>query len=704
MHKLRGVKPARLAVGIAGAAVLGGVIYLAGALTVQREITRQEEVLHRSIEIHSLALRGTAAKYNYLPFTVSQHTAILAVLLSPTDESLQQTANNYLEEVNRRAGSQALYVMDKSGQTLVASNWNTPQSFINNNYANRPYAIDALKGQSGLFYGVGKTTGEPGLFISVPMRQGGEVVGLVAVKVDLRQIQETWATAPDPIMLADAKGLFFLGSVASWMYKSNKDLTAEDLDWLIRHEVYGKLKEFQRLPWVTERIDGPGYLLRTRMDENEKTYLAISESLPEFGWTLTVTSDYASVIQARNRAWVVSSMACALLLLGGLFWQLRKRQLNQLETLVQDRTRDLNEAHAFRKSMEDSLLVGMRARDLEGHIIYVNPALCDMTGYSAQELLGRLPPYPYWHSEDIDMHWQNNSAAMSGQAALTGFESRIRHRSGRDVYTMVYTAPLIDAAGKHTGWMSSVVDITAQKLMEDKQRQQDEHLQHVQRREIMNEMASTLAHEISQPLMAIGANTGAAKVFAEQGDMPSMLATLDKIAQQKKRAADIVKAIMDRARKATRGTEDCDMNRIVDCACEFLGAEFKHRKAKLQRQLQQNLPLIHGDRVLLEQVLVNLMVNGLHAMQENPTHQRTIDIETELLDGAVHVRVGDNGPGISPEVGEQIFKHFVTTKKDGLGIGLSICRTIIETHGGRLTFNNRPQRGVVFSFSLPCKP
>ena len=134
---------------------------------------------------------------------------------------------------------------------------------------------------------------------------------------------------------------------------------------------------------------------------------------------------------------------------------------------VKERTRELQEAHSFRKAMEDSLLVGMRARDLDGRIIYVNPALCEITGYSADDLMGRQPPYPYWHPENMEKHWQDNAVALSGHAALTGFESRIRHKDGMSS-TMVYTAA-DRCVGQARGWMSSVVT-SACRNAEERQR------------------------------------------------------------------------------------------------------------------------------------------------------------------------------------------------------------------------------------------
>ncbi|NVO07946.1 MAG: PAS domain S-box protein, partial [Rhodoferax sp.] len=648
------------------------------------------------------ALRGGTSHYSYLPFTVSQHPKVLAALVSH-DAALRQSASLYLEDVNRRAGSEALYIMDAQGHTVAASNWSTAQSFVGQNYVNRPYVIDALEGRGGQFYGVGKTTGEPGYFLSTPVRQDGRIVGVVAVKVDLRRLQQTWLNASSPIALADERGILFLGSVPDWLYNTTRPLTLDESAWLLRHEVYGKRVHFPAQLWEREALDGGGQLLRTQRDGQEKRYVAVSESLPDLGWTLTVTADYRQVTQARNRAWMLASMAVGLLTLGALLWRLRRRQFGELEQLVQLRTHDLNQAHAFRKAMEDSLLVGMRARDLQGRIIYVNPALCDITGYRADELLGKLPPYPYWHPEDLPRHWKDNDAALSGQAALTGFESRVRHKDGHDVHTMVYTAPLIDADGQHSGWMSSVVDISAQKQVEAHQRAQDEKLRHVQRRAIMDEMASTLAHEINQPLLAIGANAQAARLFFERGDMAALAECLDQILPQKNRAAEIVRKIQDHVRRKTPGTEDCDANTLVRSVLGFMAPEIRQRQVRVVTRLQEPIAPVSGDRVLLEQVLVNLVLNSLQAMQQQPEAGRELEVQTESTATEVLLHVSDNGPGIADSIAGEIFKRFVTTKEDGLGIGLSICRTIVESHGGRLRFNHRPQGGTTFTIQLPCK-
>jgi two-component system, LuxR family, sensor histidine kinase DctS len=360
----------------------------------------------------------------------------------------------------------------------------------------------------------------------------------------------------------------------------------------------------------------------------------------------------------------------------------------------------LQQAHAFRKAMEDSLLVGMRARDLEGRIIYVNPALCEMCGYAAEELIGRKPPYPYWHPDDMEQHWLDNEATLSGRAAHTGFESRMRHRDGHDVHTMLYTAPLIDGAGRHSGWMISVVDMSTQKRAEEQRRLHEEQLRHASRLASLGEMASTLAHELNQPLMALSSFASAAQAFAGQGNHGLLVSSLDDIAAQAQRAAEIVRRIRGFVRQRTQGVEPVALNECVASVLGLLKPEIRQRKARVITRLQADLPAVHGDRVLLEQVLLNLVLNGLQAMHDMPVQRRIVEIDTVAAEGAVTLSVADHGPGIDPASAAQLFTSFFTTKKDGLGLGLNICRTIIESHCGRLSFENRPGGGAVFTVQL----
>lgn len=700
------------------AALVLGVMALAGQYFAQRESRALVDALRRGMEVHALALRGIGARYSYLPFAAAQQPQVLAVLAQPANAAARDKANAYLASLTQSSGSEALYVLDSHGTTLAASNWNTPKSFVGQNYRQRPYFQDAIEDRNGLFYGVGVTTGEPGIFFSNPVRTAAGVVGVVAVKVGLGELQQAWADARDPVFLTDPLGIVFMGSVNEWRYSTLRPVGDAALQTLRTQQVYGKRTEFAALPWREESLEGlQATRIHTRIQGQGRCFLGVTmplvgaeEPLQRLGWSLTSLTDCEQVDSVRHWAWAVSGLASALLLLGLHVWRLRERRLREqqdmrreLELRVQERTQELAEAHAFRKSMEDSLLVGMRARDLWGHIIYVNPALCSMTGYSAQELLGRLPPYPYWHPDDMERHWQDNQAALSGAAALTGFESRIRHKDGHDVVTMVYTAPLIDAQGKQQGWMSSVVDITAQKQAQARQQAQDEQLQHAQRLATVGEMASTIAHEISQPLMALSNFASAAKAFSEQGNVGMLRLSLDDIAAQARRAGEVVQRIRGFAKKQGQTQTRCDLRDIAHSALQLLRSEIKAQNVSVTTQLGNEALPVQGDRVLLEQVVLNLVLNAVQATASQ-AGARQVVLKAGTGDGSHTLRVQDNGPGLSAQALEHLFAPFFTTKPHGMGLGLNICRTIAERHGGRITAANGAPGGAVFTLILPTSP
>lgn len=724
-----------------------------GEWAARREIAALVESVHRSLEVQALTLRGTVARYKHIPFTSGQQSDIFALLkaavghmpptkpkdaMGTTSQLLDTDKQNplvamllatpplkgvvdrvdiYLDDINRRVGSEALYVMDADGWVLSASNWKDAQTFKTDNYRFRPYFKQARAGGMGFFYAVGSSTGLPGLFFATPVQSGDTVSGVMAIKVTLAEVENTWSQAESPLFLFDKQGIVFLSSKAAQLYRSTRPLSEQVLAELNRTRQYGvgangKDRTFAPAAWtVHQRPDEPFQRILMAIDGSDREFLAISEQLPEFDWTLMVTADLAPSQQARWITITMGVLLSAIVLSGSLLWRQRETRLldlrrlrGELELTVDERTKDLAEAASFRKAMEDSLQTGMRARDLEGRVIYVNPALCEITGYTSDELLHRLPPYPYWHPEETEKHWADNEAALKGQAALTGYEARYRHRDGHDLYMMVFTAPLIDASGQHTGWMSSMVDITAQKRSEEQQRQHAIQMQRTGRLANMGEMASTLAHELSQPLGALMNFSRAAKAFSAKGNTEKLNETLIDISEQARRAADIMSRISGSVQQNTAGFQPCTINAIVNNVIALMRPEARQQKCRIVTRMPDELPPIKADRVLLEQVIVNLVFNAMQAMQDKFPTDRVVSIETGREGDRVYARVCDNGTGIADDVGKALFQPFFTTRADGTGLGLNICRTTMELHGGRIEFSNQPEGGAVFSIYIPLQP
>ncbi len=689
----------------------GILVSAVGQWAGNRELLLKSSSLRQTAEATSLALQGIVTRHDYLPYVIAQHPDIQSLLRHQHDSRMNDRVNQYLADLEGTTGSAALFLVNREGNTLAASNWGRPNSFVGQSYRRRPYFEEALQGRRGVFYGLGLTTGIPGLFIAEPVRSQGEIIGVVVVKLSLETLENAWSRSLTPMTLQDARGIVFLSSVPEWLYKSERPLTDNDLEWLSRNGQYGNRQSYPLLPWQSEKAldDSEFFILKARWQARKREFLALPIRIPELGWRLTVTSDFAEIRQSRREAQIIATLACALMLLGTLYWRLRERRYLeqqearvQLEQRVQERTKDLQEAHAFQKSMEDSLLVGMRARDPEGKIIYVNPALCEIVGYRQEELLGLKPPYPYWHPDDFEKHMQESDGVLQGKAKPHGFESRVRHRDGRDVITMVYTAPLIDAEGRHRGWMSSVVDITAQKQSEARQREQERQLQRSARLASVGEMASTLAHELNQPLMALSNFALAARSMLDASASGMLVSALDEIIGQSTRAGEIIKRVRAFI-NPNRGTyENLDMESVITHALALLQPELRRNAVSVNTGFALKLPMVRGDRVLLEQVLVNLVQNATQAMQSLPRKQRMIEIEAFRQENSILVTVSDHGPGIPEASSDQLFSPFFSTKSEGLGLGLSICRTIIEAHGGHVSVRNMETGGATFSIALPA--
>jgi two-component system, LuxR family, sensor histidine kinase DctS len=204
--------------------------------------------------------------------------------------------------------------------------------------------------------------------------------------------------------------------------------------------------------------------------------------------------------------------------------------------------------------------------------------------------------------------------------------------------------------------------------------------------------------------MALSTYAGVAQEYARRGEQAPLHATLADIKAQARRAADMVQNIRMSARLRTHGIEDCSVNALVNNVMALLKPEIRRQRARIQLTLQDGIHPVSGDRVLLEQVLVNLVVNALQAMNETPPAQRLVEIETTVAGAYVKVLVADRGTGVAPEAAERLFDPFFTTKPDGLGLGLNICRTIAESHRGRLTFEKRHGGGTTFILCIPWTP
>ncbi|RQO61118.1 hypothetical protein DBR47_07715 [Paucibacter sp. KBW04] len=396
-------------------------------------------------------------------------------------------------------------------------------------------------------------------------------------------------------------------------------------------------------------------------------------------------------------------------------WLLRRqlRQTSRAETAWREQA-------AWRQAMEDSALVGLRARDGQGRLLYVNRTFCEMVGLSAEELVGLAPPMPYWPPEAIDEVMQRNRRNLAGHAPREGYEARWHHRDGRVLDVMVFESPLVDARGVQIGWMGSIIDISAHKRLEERERRRIDTLAHHARLTMLGEVASTLAHELNQPLTAIASyNAGIINSLAKLGvDDAVVLGALQRLGAQAAQAGRVVQRIREFLTRREPQHEACSLNQIISDALALLRKEQQRAQIELRLDLAPHLPPLLADAVLVEQVVINLVRNAGDSLQAR-AHDRRIQVRSRLVSRAesgladsapasgpdfLRVDVIDNGPGLQGLKAEALCAPFFSTKGDGMGMGLAICRSIIEAHHGVLDAQEAPEGGAMFSFTLPLRP
>ncbi len=501
----------------------------------------------------------------------------------------------------------------------------------------------------------------------------------------------------------------------------------------------------------------------------------------------------------------------------------------------------------FRRAMENSMPTGMRAMDMEGRISYVNAAFGQMTGYATSELVGRLPPYPYWPPDRVEENGRLLQQELQGRSPSGGIEVKVRRKDGLVFDARMYVSPLIDPKGQQTGWMTSMTniteskrirdqlsasherfttvlegldasvsvlsvqqgellftnrsyrvwfggdarghqtmaggvvglpvdadrdeevdnlsglptqelsdasagasprevyvdslqrwfdvrarylqwtdgrlaqmliatDITARLRAEEQAAAQAEKAQVTSRLVTMGEMASSVAHELNQPLTAITnyCNGMVSRVKAETIAQDDLIAALEKTARQAERAGQIIRRIRAFVKRSEPQRQPSQAKQIIDDAVDLAGIELRRRNVAIRSYVAQRLPTLMCDPILIEQVVLNLLKNAAEAIDsaQLPANRRHIELRvvprhTPEEGGVIEFSVTDMGPGIKDEVIGRLYEAFFSTKAEGLGIGLSLCRSIVESHRGRMKAQNLYNGSLIvgcrFAFTLPVE-
>ncbi|MBB4291224.1 two-component system C4-dicarboxylate transport sensor histidine kinase DctB [Rhizobium leguminosarum] len=571
------------------------LLTVAASLWASGEIGRRhaeaalEERARMDARLNAALLRTVLEKYRALPFVLSQDAA-LASALTGNDAGTFERLSQKLEMLAAGTKAAVIYVIDKEGMAVSASNWREPTSFVGNDYRFREYFQGAVALGQAEHFALGTVSKKPGLYISERITGSSGLLGVVVVKVEFDDVEADWKASDAPSYVIDDRGIILITSVPSWRFMTIGRI-ADDRLTAIRESLQFGDAPLQPLPLDTVRSLGdrldvveivmPGGAGKTR-------FLDVGMPVPATAWHLQHLVALGPSVDAGIREARMLALLMLLPLLSGAAFLLRRRQTVTLKIFREQQAREELERRVVERTLDLS-----QARD-------------------------RL------------------------QAEITG------HRS------------------------------TEQKLQAV---QQD--LVQANRLAILGQVAAGVAHEINQPVATIRAYADNARTFLDRGQTAPAGENLESIAALTERIGSITEELKTFARKGRGNAEPTGLKDVIEGAVMLLRSRFAGRMDTLAIDLPPAELQVMGNRIRLEQVLINLLQNALEAVAPK-AEEGHVEIRTSADAGIVTVMVADNGPGISPEIRKGLFTPFNTSKESGLGLGLVISKDIVGDYGGRM--------------------
>lgn len=569
-------------------------------------------------QINAALLRNNLDKFRALPFVLTRDVDVRAALQGASDAQIE-SLDEKLDTLSRGVGASAIYLLDKKGLAIAASNWREPATFVGVDYQFRPYFQGAVTRGFAEHFALGTVSHEAGLYLSRRIDDAhGGLLGVIVLKVDFRDLESDWRQSIAPIFVTDEHGVVLLGSIPDWRFAVLAPL-APGLAQSLRASLQFGDAIFRPLPLSPALAPvSTGDLVRT-----DAAVPPLPKGAPLLHTTLPIV---------ESPGWTL-------------------------------------------------------------HLL--SPVQTAMTQASANAQLGAL-------------------LALSLLAAALGIvlvrRQRHRERAGQHAAVQAQLAALVDER------TAQLLDVNEQLITEMDERQRTEVRLHTMQDELvqatklalLGQVAAGVAHEINQPVAAIRVYADNAIEFLRRQDAGSVQENLGTIATLTERIGQITGELRAFSRKAGASVGPTRLKEALDGALLLVGPRARRQGVTLQRPPEAQDFLVRANRVRLEQVLVNLLQNALEALEGRP--EGRVIVALQDLGATVQVHVSDNGPGLSPDARARLFTPFHTSKPEGLGLGLVICRDIVTEFGGELRAAHPtdpgfptphgPQQGAMFTLTL----
>ena len=661
-------------------------------------------------KIYEQSLTASINQFEYLPALLASDTLFINALLYSSNNHL--LTNKKLTFIAERAGADVVYIMNISGTVVASSNHLSHNSFLNNNYAFRPYFQDAIKQRKRQFYyAKGATTGIPGFFISEPIIYNDQTIGVAVVKLNMTYWEDNWRNTENTVITADNNDVIILSSIDQWRYRTIGELSKETLNRIGQLQQFGN-KEHESLYTNTYTAQLYRLFNLTFWKIDNELYLSQHSSIPEINWSLYYLVKNQNFLYPTFIFFIITNVFFIFTYL------IRRERKHRIASINKNQRLELIRQEEL-KTVMDNIHVGVTLFTETGQLVSIN----DHAKYLLFQ--GHSPhPKNVIHINDIiSIEADQFDKLLLNDTSLATYHEAYALNNGEKTTPIMFALSKVNAMDTEL-YLMTFINIKRRKAAEDElvninnsledtiamrtQELQQAQATLIQKNKAaaLGNMAATIVHELSQPLSAINSSASAVSAKINNQDWNGAKESANRLNPLSKKMHNVINLLKHFSYQDNESQQKTALMATIHNALNSV-SDIMHEKnihlddSGIKQANSNDIIYVETNPLKLDLVISNIIKNAMDAAEKSDKAKITVAVETNAQKAYVHI--SDNGGGIDPKIMSKLFSPYFTTKEvgKGLGLGLSISYEIIQEYNGNISAKNM-DGGMCFTIQLPC--
>jgi C4-dicarboxylate-specific signal transduction histidine kinase len=661
-------------------------------------------------KIYEQSLSASISQFEYLPALLASDTLFINALLYSSDNRL--VVNKKLNFIAERAGAEVAYIMNAAGTVVASSNYLDESSFLDKNYAFRPYFQQAIDQRTRQFYyAKGATTGIPGFFIAEPIIYNAQAIGVAVVKLNMAYWEDNWRNTDSTVITADNNHVIILSSIDQWRYQTIGELSEETLTRIGQLQQFGNKQHFS-LYSDTYTAQLYNLLSITFWEIDNELYLSQHSSIPGIDWSLYYLVKNQYFLYPTLIFFTITSLFILFTYL------IRRERKHRIASINKNQKLELIRQEEL-KTVMDNIHVGVTLFAETGLLISIN----DHAKYLLFQGHAPRPESTTYINDIINIEAEQFDALLLNDISSATYHEAYALNHGQQTTPIMFALSKVKAMDTEL-YLMTFINIKRRKAAEDElvkinnsledtiamrtQELQQAQATLIQKNKAvaLGNMAATIVHELSQPLSAINSSVSAVSAKINKQDWNGAKESADRLHPLSKKMHNVINLLKHFSYQDNKDQQKTPLVETVHNALNNVKDIMQEKNIYLDdngvnQSNTNNIIYVDANPLKLDLVISNIMKNAMDAAEEND--EATIIVKIETDGNKAFIRITDNGGGIDPTIMSKLFSPYFTTKEvgKGLGLGLSISYEIIQEYSGSISAKNIGD-GMCFTIQLPC--